>query len=404
MSILADIWKQWVTPDKIQKAAKVVGVSIDGLNIDWMNQEKMDKAEMLIAADDDVAATPSKGTDDIVDSRTPEGMRRNCNKYLKFKLQKSEERVEMLKGQIRKENEVDLNEIPGFLEPKKIRPKKKKSMKITQVHGSLSGCDILKKLEERERAIEDANTLKQMRAHAQIDLRRKFEDCKDSCTCNEGKCSMIDFKQCPVCFSVKKSVCSKKSCLNEDGSKPVMIRVNQSSKSKSKLAKESRKRKIEEYESDSDDSMFDDWDFSEVRGCSDIDESADDNVNMQLINDCDHITVDEKELPKVETEIGEECSKDFQMGTYVILDYEGELFHGEITEVYEDGVRVSCMEKSSSVGSTWRWPQKKDESFYPLCDVRFKNISLDRLSGTSRKVEYHVEELDNVWGDISVYM
>ena len=34
----------------------------------------MDKAEMLIAADDDVAATPSKGTDDIVDSRTPEGM------------------------------------------------------------------------------------------------------------------------------------------------------------------------------------------------------------------------------------------------------------------------------------------------------------------------------------------
>ena len=122
----------------------------------------------------------------------------------------------------------------------------------------------MKELEERERAIEDANKLKQMRAQAQIDLRRKFEDCKDSCTCNEGKCSMIDFKQCPVCFSVKKSVCSKKSCLNEDGSKPVMIRVNQSFKSKSKLAKESRKRKIEEYESDSDDSMFDDRDFSEV--------------------------------------------------------------------------------------------------------------------------------------------
>ena len=76
---------------------------------------------------------------------------------------------------------------------------------------------------------------------------------------------------------------------------------------------------------------------------------------MQLIDDCDHITVDEKELPKVETEIGGECSKDFQMGTYVIVDYEGELFPGEITEVYEDGVRVSCMEKSSSVGSTWRY-------------------------------------------------
>ena len=39
-------------------------------------------------------------------------------------------------------------------------------------------------------------------------------------------------------------------------------------------------------------------------------------------------------------------------------------------------------------------PYNNDESFYPSCDVRFKNILLDKLPGTSRKVEYHVEELD----------
>ena len=44
MSILGEIWPSWTTAEGIQKAAKVVGVSIDGLNVDWMHQEKMKKA------------------------------------------------------------------------------------------------------------------------------------------------------------------------------------------------------------------------------------------------------------------------------------------------------------------------------------------------------------------------
>ena len=42
MSILAEIWPTWPTSESIQKAAKLVGVSKDGLNIDW----KFDKAEI----------------------------------------------------------------------------------------------------------------------------------------------------------------------------------------------------------------------------------------------------------------------------------------------------------------------------------------------------------------------
>ena len=142
-----------------------------------MNQE-MVKAEMLIALND-VPATPSKGTaDNIVDSRTPEGMRRNSNEYLKFKLQKAEERSELLKAQLAAENQVNLNEITGFLKPKKVRPKKKKSVKITQVHGSMSRCDILKKFEELEKAKDDAAKLKEMKVQSQLNLRQKFEECR----------------------------------------------------------------------------------------------------------------------------------------------------------------------------------------------------------------------------------
>ena len=35
--------------DDTRSHPKVIGVAVDGLNIDWMNQEKKEKAGMLIA-------------------------------------------------------------------------------------------------------------------------------------------------------------------------------------------------------------------------------------------------------------------------------------------------------------------------------------------------------------------
>ena len=63
MAILTDIWPSKTTPESIQKSAKVVGVSIYGSNADWICQERMGKAEILISAND-VAATSSRGTTD----------------------------------------------------------------------------------------------------------------------------------------------------------------------------------------------------------------------------------------------------------------------------------------------------------------------------------------------------
>ena len=64
MATLTDIWPSRTTPEAIQKSAKVVGVSIDGLNVNWMNQETMEHHHSN-------TATPSKGAaNNIVDSRT----------------------------------------------------------------------------------------------------------------------------------------------------------------------------------------------------------------------------------------------------------------------------------------------------------------------------------------------
>ena len=74
---------------------------------------------------------------------------------------------------------------------------------------------------------------------------------------------MKDYKQCPICLSVQKSGCSKKSCRNEDRAKTVMIRVNLPSSSKTKSHKVSLKRKIDQLcsdsESESDGSIIDDY-------------------------------------------------------------------------------------------------------------------------------------------------
>lgn len=81
------------------------------------------------------------------------------------------------------------------------------------------------------------------------------------------------------------------------------------------------------------------------------------------------------------------------------MEYDGEVFPGEITEIIEGGVKISCIEECGSVG---KWPKKVDENVCPFCNIRFINLSLNELPGTSQNVEFHFVEQGNIWGDISV--
>ena len=68
----------------------------------------------------------------------------------------------------------------GLLDQKKIRPKKKESVKINQMRGSISGCDILTKLEELEKKKEEKIKQRDAKAQSLVDLRKKFDLCKDA--------------------------------------------------------------------------------------------------------------------------------------------------------------------------------------------------------------------------------
>ena len=81
---------------------------------------------------------------------------------------------------------------------KEDQGKENKSVKISQLHFSLEGCDILKRLEELEITKEEKIEKKYAKAQSLINLRKKFEECKDVCLCTGGECLVEDYKQAPV--------------------------------------------------------------------------------------------------------------------------------------------------------------------------------------------------------------
>ena len=45
MKILGNAWQKWITPDGLVNAAKRVGFSTTGLNVNWMDEEKFQTAK-----------------------------------------------------------------------------------------------------------------------------------------------------------------------------------------------------------------------------------------------------------------------------------------------------------------------------------------------------------------------
>ena len=57
-TILSEIWEEQVTPEILIGAGKHVGIAPTGLNVDWMNQEKLKTTEVILHP----TKTPEKKT------------------------------------------------------------------------------------------------------------------------------------------------------------------------------------------------------------------------------------------------------------------------------------------------------------------------------------------------------
>ena len=105
---------------------------------------------------------------------------------------------------------------------KKVLPKevnKNKNTRITIVLGSMEGQDILKLVESIVKE-KDKQKVKEKKVQQKILRKELFYKSKEKCGC--GTCKPIGLKECIVCHKIKRSVCSKASCII-DGKKPKML-------------------------------------------------------------------------------------------------------------------------------------------------------------------------------------
>ena len=84
------------------------------------------------------------------------------------------------------------------------------------------------------------------------------------------------------------------------------------------------------------------------------------------------------------------------IGDFYLVMYEGGLWPGQVTQVKKNGqiIQVKCLEKAEA--PTWKWPAKKDEHDYPICDIKEKIGTQQLLPGGRRGIT--VPELPHIWG------
>jgi hypothetical protein len=144
MLSLANMWDKWATPTLIRKAAKRVGISAEGLNINDMQQDKFVQAANLVECERSENTPIPSSSDNALSSTitpaSPNHLRKGSAAYWTAKF-------EMAKQTIRDcdEKSIRLENIPGLLTIQKIKPKQaSKSTRVTQVHGSMEGKEVIK--------------------------------------------------------------------------------------------------------------------------------------------------------------------------------------------------------------------------------------------------------------------
>ena len=167
-------------------------------------------------------ATPQKSQEqeDIPEIKTPEGLRKNTFKYWKWKATAAMDYAKGLKEVPVTPEEV----VPELFSLRKVNSKpKRKSVRVTQVHGSMEAGKVLEKVMEKRQEEEMIEEGKRQKRREKENREEQFKLCEVTCVCGEKPCVILGMKKCTSCQRVLKSQCQQRSCVNADGERPKMI-------------------------------------------------------------------------------------------------------------------------------------------------------------------------------------
>ena len=297
MTILGEIWDVWAPKDVIINAAQRVGISSKGLDVQKMQQDKFEQAARCMETENNKttqctprktrsseAATPTRmanapTTPNSLSKIAKTKYRYGSSKYWQFMFEQSQKNIKTCY-----EKSLKLDEIPGLLTINKVKPKdlSKKSTRVTNVHGSMEGKDILERVEvlqkEKEKKKNDLEAKKQEKAK----LNELFYKCKSKCVC-KGVCNAKYLKQCPNCNTVMKSTCSKMAC-QVAGKKPTMIRPATSTVTSSRKLLLIDDDEVDDDDDDDNDDDDDDNNDDDYLS-EEISENSDDPENGESFDD-----------------------------------------------------------------------------------------------------------------------
>ena len=127
---------------------KRVGITTTGLSVEYMQQDKFMQAASCMEQQGTASASSSSST-----ITSPKHTRKNSAAYWKHKFEQSQALVEELS-----EKSISLEEVPGLMTIEKVKPNlSKQTTRVTQVHGSMQGKDVISLVEtvkKKKEAIE----------------------------------------------------------------------------------------------------------------------------------------------------------------------------------------------------------------------------------------------------------
>ena len=134
--------------------------------------------------------------------------------YNAYKLKKAEEKITELQQTVPR-----LEDIPGLLQINNINPSSKtKNQRLTDVHGSLKAKDALKLASEKRAEEQKKEEKREMSRQNKIDMKQRFQKCRERCVCEGETCDADGLKECSICKSILRSQCMKKKCILESKS------------------------------------------------------------------------------------------------------------------------------------------------------------------------------------------
>ena len=213
MNILSDVITEWATKENLTKAGKRVGITNEGLSVEWMDQSMFERAAAVLHPESPMK-TPTE-----LPVTSPEGVRKNSAEYWKSKYDQAKEFYSA-----RQTLEYPLEQVEGLLPYKKVKPAASIKKKITDVHGSLKATEVRELIEQKEEEERQKEERRKEKVEQKENMVSTFLKCKEQCLCKTKACKAMQLQQCSVCRNVLKSKCTKKAC-KVDGEAPAMILV-----------------------------------------------------------------------------------------------------------------------------------------------------------------------------------